>query len=135
MLYMHRDAGTLFQLFLRLAAPSAADSAAAAPSSATPAATAAAADSAAAAPSSATPAATAAAAGGTAPALLAERVRAAEYGVEQAEKACGADTQRTPLFVLFRVRCFDCAVCFVRKPIICQDRLETSAERGTCGGV
>ena len=114
-IYMHRDAGTLFQLFLRLAAPSAADSAAAAPSSATPAAT--------------------AVAGGTAPPLLTERVRAAEYGAEQAEKACGADAQRTPLFVLFRVRCFDCAVCFVRKPIICQDRLETSAERGTCGGV
>ena len=71
-MYMHRDAGTLFQLFLRLAAPPAADSAAAAPSSATPAAT--------------------AVAGGTAPPLLAERVRAAEYGVEQAEKACGADT-------------------------------------------
>eukprot|EP01046_Picozoa_sp_COSAG06_P024062 COSAG06_NODE_1941_length_8015_cov_2.703007_7_plen_77_part_00 len=76
MLYICRDAGTLFQLFLRLAASSP---------------PAAAADSAAAAPSSATPAATAVA-GGTAPPLLAERVRAAEYGVEQAEKACGADT-------------------------------------------
>ena len=68
---MHRDAGTLFQLFLRLAASS---------------------PPAAAAPSSATPAAAPATAEGTAPALLAERVRAAEYGVEQAEKACGADT-------------------------------------------
>ena len=119
-IYMHRDAGTLFQIFLRLAASSP---------------PAAAADSAAAAPSSATPAATpAAAAEGTAPALLAERVRAAEYGVEQAEKACGADTQRTPLFVLLRARRFDCAVCFVRKPIICQDRLGTNADQGTRGG-